>query len=222
MLDLGSPDVWPSTREKAANWDQQSYVRKGIFTLWDAANLLDPEGYGGIYETCSKAVQARIAGLYVTLKQSLQERELSERIYFFGYAPAAYRVKVKTSLGVEDLPLYPGVAFLAWYEHHKRAGIDGRYFERYRLVRQDEKGRNSNSENPFWNYEGPLKMNKRGPAYWTLSRSKTMTVFEFVKFYCGIDLDSRDDESEEYFEFFVPLLDEIQKRVVELEDDVPF
>ena len=65
-------------------------------------------------------------------------------------------------------------------------------------------------------------MNKRGPAYWTLSRSKTMTVFEFVKFYCGIDLDSRDDESEEYFEFFVPLLDEIQKRVVELEDDVPF
>lgn len=218
MLDLGSPDVWPSTREKAASWEKESYVRDGSLTLWDAANLLDPEGYGGIFDTCSKAVQKRITGLYITLMQSLE----GSLPTFLGYAPAFARVRTKTDLGFEYLPVFPGVAFRKWFEQNRQEGLDGRYFERYPEVCQIEEGEPQNSENPFWNYEGPLKMDTNSPTYWAFSRSKTMTVAEFVCFYCGISLDGLYDETDEYSRFLVPLLNEIQKRVVELEEDIPF
>lgn len=177
MLDLGSPDVWPSTREKAASWEKVSYVRNGFLTLWDAANLMDPEGYGGIYETCSKAVQQRITGLYVTLKQSLQ----GSYPCFLGYAPAAYRVMVETSLGVEELPLFPGRVFLEWVEQHKLEGIDGRFFERY-LQPCEGLPVKVLVQNPFWGNKEP---ERNTPYFWRLSRKKELTVNDFACFYCG-------------------------------------
>ena len=178
MLDLGSPDVWPNTREKAASWEKESYVRKGFLTLWDAANLMDPEGYGGIYETCSKAVQQRITGLYVTLKQSLH----GSYPCFLGYAPAAYRVTVETSLGVEELPLFPGRVFLEWFELHKLEGIDGRFFERYRQSRQGLPPNVSIRKNPFWGDEEPDRNN---PYLWRLTLKTHLSVDDFATFYCG-------------------------------------
>ena len=163
MIDLGSPDVWPSTREKAASWEKQSYVRDGFLTLWDAANLMDPEGYGGIYETCSKAVQKRITGLYVTLRQSLTGNLPG----FLGYAPMAYRVTAKTPLGVEELPLFPGWVFLKWFEERKLEGMDGRFFERYRQPCQGLPPNVSIRKNPFWGEEEPDRNN---PYCWSLSR----------------------------------------------------
>lgn len=185
MLDLSSPDVWPSTREKAASWEKQSYVRDGFLTLWDAANLMDPEGYGGIYETCSGVTQGEIAGLYLTLQQSLQKDPPS----FFGYAPAeSSPVKVKTAFGVAEMDLFPGVAFLEWYEQHKQEGIDGRYFERYRQAlnpgETDFRLFNGaqNKPNPFW---GDKEPERKSPHLWRLSRKKTLKVKEFAEFYCG-------------------------------------
>lgn len=189
MLDLGSPDVWPSTREKAASWEKVSYVRNGFLTLWDAANLMDPEGYGGIYETCSKAVQQRITGLYVTLKQSLQ----GSYPCFLGYAPAAYRVMVETSLGVEELPLFPGRVFLEWVEQHKLEGIDGRFFERYRqtLSSGEVSFRPSpgtqNKKNPFWGNKEP---ERDSPYLWRFSLKTHLSVDDFATFYCGKSIGS--------------------------------
>ena len=179
MIDLGSPDVWPSTREKAASWEKQSYVRDGFLTLWDAANLMDPEGYGGIFETCSGATRGEIAGLYLTLQQSLQKDPPS----FFGYAPAeSSPVKVKTAFGVEKLDLFPGVAFLEWYEQHKQEGIDGRFFERYRQPCQGVPSNVSLRKNPFWGEEEPDRNN---PYCWRLARRNSLKVKEFADFYCG-------------------------------------
>ena len=202
MIDLSSPDVWPSTREKAASWEKQSYVKKGLLTLWDAANLLDPNGYGGIYETCSTATQGAIDGLYVTLEQSLQKNPPC----FFGYPPdKASPLKVKTGFGVEELALYPGVAFLEWYEQHQQEGIDGRYFERYRealspgeavyrLFNDAQK-----KKNPFW---GDKEPERNTPYCWRLSRKKELTVDDFACFYCGAGpcVSSSDNLKEELVE----------------------
>lgn len=188
MLDLSSPDVWPSTREKAASWEKQSYVRDGLLTLWDAANLMDPEGYGGIYETCSKAVQKRISGLYVTLRQSLTGNLPG----FMGYAPMAYRVTAETPLGFEELPLFPGWVFLKWLELHRLEGIDGRFFERYRQPSGGLLPNVSIRKNPFWGDEEPDRNN---PYCWRLSRLDGLTVDQFADFYCGCsDLDEFIDE----------------------------
>ena len=178
MIDLGSPDVWPSTREMAANWETQKYVRDGLLTLWDAANLMDPEGYGGIFETCSKAVQKRITGLYVTLRQSLTGNLPG----FLGYAPMAYRVTAETPLGVEELPLFPGWVFLKWFEERKLEGMDGRFFERYRQPCQGLPPNVSSRKNPFWGDEEPERNN---PYCWRLSRQDGLTVEQFADFYCG-------------------------------------
>ena len=63
MLDLSGPDVWPSTIAKVGEWSRQPCVREGFLTLFDAACLMAAEGYGGIFETCSKATQNEILGV---------------------------------------------------------------------------------------------------------------------------------------------------------------
>ena len=115
MLDLSGPDVWPSTIAKVGEWSRQPCVREGFLTLFDAACLMAAEGYGGIFETCSKATQNEILGLNEALERSVDDRRALE-----GYLP------VNRFVNGEYQDVYPLIAFKHWAE---RTGYgDGRYF----------------------------------------------------------------------------------------------
>lgn len=203
MLDLSNPDVGSSTRNRAASWENLPYVREGLLTLWDAANLLDPEGYGGIYETCAKATQQRITGFYDTLKQSLT----GSLPGFLGYAPVAYRVEAKTAFGVEELPLFPGMVFLEWFEQHKQKGMDGRYFERYRYPLARKLPSISSQKNPFWGCHGERLLTRNNPYCWDLSRKRIMSVRDFSFFYVGSD--GSKESREEDLRLATPLMGKV-------------
>lgn len=103
MLDLSGPDVWPSTIAKVGEWSRQPCVREGFLTLFDAACLMAAEGYGGIFETCSKATQNEILGLNEALERSVDDRRALE-----GYLP------VNRFVNGEYQDVYPLIAFKYW------------------------------------------------------------------------------------------------------------
>ena len=105
MLDLSGPDVWPSTIAKVGEWSRQPCVREGFLTLFDAACLMAAEGYGGIFETCSKATQNEILGLNEALERSVDDRRALE-----GYLP------VNRFVNGEYQDVYPLIAFKYWAE----------------------------------------------------------------------------------------------------------
>lgn len=124
MIDLSSDDVWPSTREKAGEWASQSYVNDGLLTLFDAACMMSFEGYGGIFDICSKYTQADINGYFEGLKNEIHK----QGGVLEGYPP------VKRYVNREEQDVFPVAAFLAYCN---RTGTgDNRYFSR----RVDELG----------------------------------------------------------------------------------
>lgn len=214
MLDLSGPDVWPSTIAKVGEWSRQPCVREGFLTLFDAACLMAAEGYGGIFETCSKATQNEILGLNEALERSVDDRRALE-----GYLP------VNRFVNGEYQDVYPLIAFKHWAE---RTGYgDRRYFAKAAAPGGSAPTGGVPSEgeapkkSPF-QYVGPWAIEKNTPRYVFLSRVKEMTAYEFACLYCGIDPNEQlpDDV---YMEYVEPLLNRIAEYAVgEPFDDVPF
>ena len=124
MIDLSSDDVWPSTREKAGKWASQPYVNDGVLTLFDAACMMSSEGYGGIFDTCSKYAKADINGYFEALKNEIHK----QGGVLEGYPPD------KRYVNGREQDVFPVAAFLAYCN---RTGTgDNRYFSR----RVDEQG----------------------------------------------------------------------------------
>ena len=186
MLDLSGPDVWPSTIAKVGEWSRQPCVREGFLTLFDAACLMAAEGYGGIFETCSKATQNEILGLNEALERSVDDRRALE-----GYWPVNRFVNGEYQDG------YPLIAFKCWAE---RTGYgDGRYFAKAAAPGGSAPTGGVPSEgeapkkNPF-QYVGPWAIEKNTPRYALLKRKKSLTVYEFACLYCGIDPNELEDD----------------------------
>lgn len=123
MLDLTSPDVWPSTLNKIGAWAKQPYIREGYLSLFDAACLMAKEGYGGLLteqardsKYCSKATQVEIHGYFSVLRQATQGAGTLE-----GYVP------VKKWVNGQEQSVYPLKAFRAFVLRTGQG--DGRYFE---------------------------------------------------------------------------------------------
>lgn len=214
MLDLSGPDVFPKKRNMAGEWSRRPYVREGFLTLDDAACLMAAEGYGGIYDLCSRYTQNEIDGIAEALKMSLDGAGALE-----GYSPVNRLLKGKNQ------DVYPLIAFRKWVE---RTGCgDGRYFAKAVApggsaptggVPSEEE---APKKSPF-QYVGPWAIDKNTPRYVFLSRVKEMTAYEFACLYCGIDPNEQlpDDV---YMEYVEPLLDRIAEYAVgEPFDDNPF
>ena len=123
MIDLSSV-VWESTRKKAGEWASQPCVREGLLTLFDAACMMSSEGYGGIFDTCSKYTQADINGYFEALKSEIHK----QGGVLEGYPP------VQRYVNGREQVVFPVAAFLAYCN---RTGTgDERYFSR----RVDELG----------------------------------------------------------------------------------
>ena len=212
MLDLSGPDVCPSTIAKVGEWSRQPCVREGFLTLFDAACLMAAEGYGGIFETCSKATQNEILGLNEALERSVDDRRALE-----GYLP------VNRFVNGEYQDVYPLIAFKCWAE---RTGYgDGRYFAKAAAPGGSAPTGGVPSEgeapkkNPF-QYVGPWAIEKNTPRYALLKRKKSLTVYEFACLYCGIDPKAVIPKSvrDDYIEPLIALMVEH----MELDDGVPF
>lgn len=214
MLDLSGPDVWPSTIAKVGEWSRQPYVREGFLTLFDAACLMAAEGYGGIFETCSKATQNEILGIREALERAVDGVGSLE-----GYSPVNRLVEGKNQ------DVYPLIAFKHWAE---RTGCgDGRYFAKATAPGGSAptggvpSAGEAPKKNPF-QYVGPWAIEKNTPRYVFLSRAKEMTAYEFACLYCGIAPNEQLPE-DVYLEYVEPFLKRIAEYAVgESIDDVPF
>lgn len=123
MIELSSV-VWESTRKKAGEWASQPCVREGLLTLFDAACMMSSEGYGGIFDTCSKYTQADINGYFEALKSEIHK----QGGVLEDYPPVQRYVNGRRQ------DVFPVAAFLAYCN---RTGTgDNRYFSR----RVDELG----------------------------------------------------------------------------------
>ena len=123
MIELSS-GVWDSTRKKAGKWASQPCVKEGLLTLFDAACMMSSEGYGGIFDTCSKDTQADINGYFEALKSEIH----MQGGVLEGYPP------VQRYVNGREQDVFPVAAFLAYCN---RTGTgDDRYFSR----RVDELG----------------------------------------------------------------------------------
>lgn len=212
MLDLSGPDVWPSTIAKVGEWSRQPCVREGFLTLFDAACLMAAEGYGGIFETCSKATQNEILGLKEALERSVDDRRALE-----GYLP------VNRFVNGEYQDVYPLIAFKYWAE---RTGYgDGRYFAKAEGPGVDVAGGDEPEAagGNMFQYRGShaVTLDRNTPLYALCSKRKSMTVYEFACLYCGIDpkADIPKSVRNEYIE---PLIDLMAEHMELVENDIPF
>ena len=237
MIDLSSSEVWLSTRQKAGNWAAQEYVRKGGLTLWDAANLLSPYGFGGIYKTCSRSTQIEICGFYEALRQSVKG---PERL-FEGYAPLNVKPVREPDLALTPaesgplLDVYPVVAFQSWYRR-TRIG-DGRYFEINPVTNAEisntapqinKKAFQSGSAPtfPFKKYSGPYALEEKSIKAFALAHRANLSVEEFAAIYCGLDLDKLRDGSSwndnTYRDVIQPLVDLVEDMLITKEQSIDF
>lgn len=211
MLDLSGPDVFPEKRNMAGEWSRRPYVREGFLTLDDAACLMAAEGYGGIYDLCSRYTQNEIDGIAEALKMSLDGAGALE-----GYSPVNRLVKGKNQ------DVYPLIAFRKWVE---RTGCgDGRYFAKAEGPGVEVAG----SDEPeavggnMFQYRGnrAIDIDRNTPRYALCSKRKSMTVYEFACLYCGIDpkADIPKSVRDDYIEPLIALMVEH----MELDDGVPF
>ena len=211
MLDLSGPDVCPSTIAKVGEWSRQPCVREGFLTLFDAACLMAAKGYGGIFETCSKATQNEILGLNEALERSVDDRRALE-----GYLP------VNRFVNGEYQDVYPLIAFKYWAE---RTGYgDGRYFAKAEGPGVDVAGGDEPEAagGNMFQYRGSsaVTLDRNTPRYALCSKRKSMTVYEFACLYCGIDPKAVIPKSvrDDYIEPLIALMVEH----MELDDGVPF
>lgn len=205
MLDLSGPDVWPSTRAKAGEWAQRPYVVAGYLPLFDAACMMAGEGYGGIFDDCSRATQNEIRGIHEALKNSIAGGRLE------GYCsqPQCFNGSY--------LDAYPLIAYRNWAE--RTGGVDGRYFEKAEGPGGDE----PEAIGGVFQYRGdyPVAIDRNSPRYVLSSKRKSMTVYEFACLYCGID-------PEEYIpdairnNYIEPLINLMAEHMELVEDDIPF
>ena len=224
MIDLSSSDVSRSTREKAEKWAAQKYVMAGWLTLWDAANLLSRNSYGGIFRTRSEGTRWEITHLYRSLKEDLKGPEF----LLEGYE-AHRRVRVpEPELWFAGEPadqwvlIYPVIAFRDW---HRRTGLgDGRYFEKNaREVEksQNESGAAKNEAKPSATQKGIETFVNQKPqkADWpygeTISQAnKSLDAIEIIEGVTVADIKALLDEKNEGTTFCPRLLAAIR---VELE-----
>ncbi len=180
--------------------------------MFDAACLMAAEGYGGIFETCSKATQNEILGIREALERAVDGVGSLE-----GYSPVNRLVKGKNQ------DVYPLIAFKHWAE---RTGCgDGRYFAKAAApggsapTGSVPSSGEAPKKSPF-RYEGSFEVNKNTPRYALLIRKESMTVYDFACLYCGIDPGKRLP-TDVYKSYVEPLIDFLGEHMV-LEDDVPF
>lgn len=179
--------------------------------MFDAACLMAAEGYGGIFETCSKATQNEILGLNEALERSVDDRRALE-----GYLP------VNRFVNGEYQDVYPLIAFKYWAE---RTGYgDGRYFAKAEGPGVDVAGGDEPEAagGNMFQYRGSsaVTLDRNTPRYALCSKRKSMTVYEFACLYCGIDPKAVIPKSvrDDYIEPLIALMVEH----MELDDGVPF
>lgn len=233
MIDLNSPSITPEIREKAINWENLPYVRKGLLTLWDAANLLSPDSYGGIYQSRSTVTQLKIQSIYDALCNSVSDSYNPPK-FMLRYEPKeSDPLKEETWKGIKEMYLYTGTAFLRWievvYKNCYTFEIDDRYFERYRYALElEDRVKREEVPSPF-SYNGRLKLDKKSERYKKLATKGTMTTLEFAQYYYKISLiDEKTgtlmygyDSTDEFLKYIFPLLKKIQEEIY-VDDDVKF
>ena len=206
MRDLSAPDTWPSTRAKAGKWSRLPYVVAGYLPLFDAACLMSGEGYGGIFDDCSRATQNEIRGIHEALKNSINGGRLE------GYCSQPQ------CINGSYLDAYPLVAYRNWIE---RTGVgDGRYFEKAEGPGGDEPEAAGGN---MFQYRGShaVTLDRNTPLYALCSKRKSMTVYEFACLYCGIDpkADIPKSVRNHYIE---PLMAQMAEYMELVENDIPF
>lgn len=210
MRDLSAPDTWDSTRAKAGKWARLPYVVAGYLPLFDAACLMSGEGYGGIFDDCSRATQNEIRGIHEALKNSIAGGRLE------GYCSQPQCVNGSY------LDAYPLIAYRNWIE---RTGVgDGRYFEKAQGPSVDVAGDDEpEAAGGVFQYPGdyPVAIDRNSPRYVLSSKRKSMTVYEFACLYCGIDPEGYipDRVRNNYIE---PLINLMAEHMELVEDDIPF